>query len=394
MAIEATRKCPFCGNGEADLLKEMLFCHEEGFPFPDRFGVGCCVRCGFIYHCTEAVPEDFRTYYTTQAKYTLAGIGGAGDGRDRVRYEAVFQRIKDFISTDDEVVDIGCGCGGLLGMLRERHFRHLYGIDASPGCVDSLRRLGIDGEVRILEAVEETARRFDVVLLSHVAEHLYDPERLFAGITRMLNPSGVFYVEVPDASRYRDYPAAPFHYFDFEHINHFSRAYLEHLLRRSGFHLLVSGCSTMKIVPDVEYPICFAVGRTGADAASSGAGIVDPELRCSVQDYLEASEARGRAMRIPEHVKNGKMFIWGMGAYGKRLLNTPELKKIGFTAIIDIDPGKQGGTIGGCRICLPEILMRENEPENCVIISSVLYHKQIRRLLQDMGWRGSILNFS
>ena len=42
-----------------------------------------------------------------------------------------------------------------------------------------------------------------------------------AAARSILSVTGKIYIEVPDATRYEDYPFVPFYYFDAEHINHF-----------------------------------------------------------------------------------------------------------------------------------------------------------------------------
>ena len=76
---------------------------------------------------------------------------------------------------------------------------------------------------------------FDLVVLSHVLEHVADLGGAASALSRLVAPDGMVYVEVPDAAHYCDHLVAPFHDFNTEHINHFSLTLLDALLVRHGF---------------------------------------------------------------------------------------------------------------------------------------------------------------
>ena len=96
------------------------------------------------------------------------------------------------------VLDIGCGRGELLELLRAEGVT-ARGVDLDPGMVERCRRKGLDVEladgVSYLEQHESGA--LGAVFASHVIEHLaYDQlERLFELSRRALAPGGLFVTE-------------------------------------------------------------------------------------------------------------------------------------------------------------------------------------------------------
>ena len=83
-----------------------------------------------------------------------------------------------------------------------------------------------------------------------------------------------------------------------------------------------------------------------------------------------------------------KYFLWGLGAYGLKLINSGAFDTWNIAGLIDIDPSKHGKVIRGYRVYGPEIL---HDQENCgVCIISAIYEKQIRQQLTAMGFSGDI----
>ena len=65
-------------------------------------------------------------------------------------------------------------------------------------------------------------------------EHVRDVKPALASLERFMTGRALIYVEVPDASRYAAFAWSPFQDFNSEHINHFSLASLDNLLRQAG----------------------------------------------------------------------------------------------------------------------------------------------------------------
>ncbi len=109
--------------------------------------------------------------------------------------------ICDFVrshSTGSRLLDIGFGHGYLMQLSRAFGFE-VYGIDSSSALVERLRPLFGN---RLHEATIGIDKipwsGFDVVVMSHVLEHLGDLPGVLSDVLRCLNPGGLLYVAVPD----------------------------------------------------------------------------------------------------------------------------------------------------------------------------------------------------
>ena len=95
-------------------------------------------------------------------------------------------------------LDVGCGTGGNLRMLRSQSFTRVAGVDISPDAVRYCRRKGF-GDV-VLGSAQELPfpdESFDVILLTDVLEHVEDDVAALREAGRVLGSRGLLIVTVP-----------------------------------------------------------------------------------------------------------------------------------------------------------------------------------------------------
>jgi SAM-dependent methyltransferase len=134
------------------------------------------------------------------------------------------------------VLDIGCATGALLSRLRDRGWE-TAGVEISTPQADYARReRGLD--VRSLPREENRFPPdfFDLVLASHLIEHLTDPGSLVREVFRILAPGGRFLVTTPNiaglqARIFRGRWRSAI----YDHLYLFSVKTLSRLLLREGF---------------------------------------------------------------------------------------------------------------------------------------------------------------
>jgi SAM-dependent methyltransferase len=93
------------------------------------------------------------------------------------------------------ILDLGCGIGELAEHIQNREF--YFGVDINPYCVDYLNQQKIHAKLGSAYEIPFEAGCMDVVFLSHVLEHLEDPDRAMNEISRVLKPGGLLIIIVP-----------------------------------------------------------------------------------------------------------------------------------------------------------------------------------------------------
>jgi 2-polyprenyl-3-methyl-5-hydroxy-6-metoxy-1,4-benzoquinol methylase len=102
-----------------------------------------------------------------------------------------------------DLLDVGCGGGTLLGLLKQQGFNTL-GVDFSAEAADvAERENGVRVVVGSLEQARFPDRSFAVVTLFHVMEHVTNPRDVLAEVWRILKPGGVMILQVPNIASWQ-----------------------------------------------------------------------------------------------------------------------------------------------------------------------------------------------
>jgi SAM-dependent methyltransferase len=134
-----------------------------------------------------------------------------------------------------KVLDIGCATGALLAKLRDRGW-DCVGVEISPAADYARGERNLDVRSRPLEENHLSGGSFDLVLASHLIEHLNNPALFVAEVHRILAPGGCCMVTTPNiagfqARLFRGHWRSAI----FDHLYLFSIKTLSALLRQSGF---------------------------------------------------------------------------------------------------------------------------------------------------------------
>lgn len=152
------------------------------------FAVAECERCGLAR--TLPVPDvvQYRNGYSmTTCNGSFAG--SAEDAWSRKRAAWIASRARP-----GRLLDVGCNSGNLVAAAAELGFE-AEGIDIDPLATEWGAHLGRPLRTAALEDVDGP---YDVVVLSHVLEHVGDPAATLREVARVLAPGGRAFVFVPN----------------------------------------------------------------------------------------------------------------------------------------------------------------------------------------------------
>ncbi len=133
------------------------------------------------------------------------------------------------------ILDLACGPGNVLHLLKEGGYRNVTGVDRSQEQVDLARQFGF--EVHCADVLEFLAGRrsdTDSIMAFDILEHLTKDE-MFAfldGCATALKPGGTLIIQTPNAES----PwGLSIRYGDITHEQVFAPASLRHVLKVAGF---------------------------------------------------------------------------------------------------------------------------------------------------------------
>lgn len=133
---------------------------------------------------------------------------------ETIRHQVAIENFYDFSQTHNKrVLEIGFGSGQLLARIAEKGAK-CTGVEISRNAIHSFKKRFSERVNFVLGALPNLPFRsikFDLVVVSHVLEHVQDDRKSFKEISRVLKPGGRFILYVPTGFadhplHLRDYP--------------------------------------------------------------------------------------------------------------------------------------------------------------------------------------------
>lgn len=378
------RICPICCCSNGTVLHTQRFLLPEGHLLPNQYDVVNCTNCGFVFADTSANQVIYDRFYAEMSKYenVQTASGGGDKPYDSNRLNQTADDIERILSNNKsaKILDIGCGNGGLIQILKERGYKNVVGLDPSETCVSTMRNKGIEAYHGGLFSKKTIEKTFDLVILSHVLEHIYDLSNAITNVKNYLKPNGLVYAETPNATKYPEYYIVPNYYFDTEHINHFSKLHQQNLFESYGYKLIENNEKEIMVSEKQRYPAVFSVFQFVGIFKKP---IADFSLIDKIKKYIELSGNDNRIEKINKfYLSQAPVIIWGAGNYTLRMLFETNLGKCNILHFIDSDSKKWNQTINGKSILGP---ISDNLQNNDVIICSALFALEIQQQLQKLN---------
>ena len=220
--------CFCCGESAFDVISEI---DRYGFFYP----TGVCRTCGFVQQSTYYDEQTLRLFYE-QYYPRIYGRGTPAD-LHALQRRSRGNRVYDFIHkrlTPRRVLEVGCSAGGVLISFHEGG-SSVFGVDLDPECVAYAQSLGMEAAVGSVDAVP-SGETFDLIILSHVLEHVTEPKTFLANVAAKLSDDGTLYIEVPSLESIRNGACGHdlLRYWQNAHVSHFTMKTLANVCAQVG----------------------------------------------------------------------------------------------------------------------------------------------------------------
>lgn len=273
-----------CGNGGGQLIAER---DRYGLPSPSVL----CRQCGVVRTSPRLTDSSLGAFYDTDYRPLYDGsIGARNDFLElqRARGLNIMHFVTRFLPAGSRVADLGCGAGWTLIPFRDAG-HEVAGCDLGSTYLEAGRTLGLDLRHGDYTTLSDLAP-FNLIILSHVFEHLPNPQELMKGILPLLAADALVYIEVPGL---RGIPMAfgdPLRYFQNAHLWNFDLGTLTATLADYGYRR-VAGNEFIRSVftPD---PTAVAADSGGYDRAVKALALA--ERTRLVSDSLRAAKSATR----------------------------------------------------------------------------------------------------
>ncbi len=193
-------RCPACGDPLFDALfasTDLLYKTTD-----ERFQVVRCQSCGLLRLTPPVSNDRLHAFYPASYWFASGVLTSFEDAyrrfvlRDHIRFV-----LESYNKTPKQgfVLDVGCGGGLLLGMLRERGISVL-GMDFSSQAASlAWQHHSVPVVCATVDKAPLPPAICAVITMFHVVEHLIDPVPHLRAARRLLKKNGRLIIQVPNA---------------------------------------------------------------------------------------------------------------------------------------------------------------------------------------------------
>jgi SAM-dependent methyltransferase len=260
-----TYSCPICYKNRYQIL------FISGI-YINKITISICRHCGLISQNPRRSQKYFNQYYSNKQYYGSyqqeVNINRKPDFCRNTRPVKIYKHINKYLAKTDNILEIGAGLGDNLLYLQKKNYKNVFATDLNKNCQMLLNKRGIEcfeGNLKNYHIYDKN--QYNLIIASHLIEHLVHPERELEQISRMLKKNGMLYVLLPDVTSDN-----PYSQFTLPHIFYFSPETLKDMLTRNGFEIVESFGTT-----DKEQAILCRVSRKLKSA----------HITCSYQEAME-----------------------------------------------------------------------------------------------------------
>lgn len=309
---------------------------------PTEIGFSICPKCGSVCQSPSVSYDDMMTFYSSIAVYTNPGRQDLPSSTKIRDLDEQIQFIKRGIGhLPKSAMQIGSSDGYTLSQFRQAGVERVMGVEPGSASVALAKRLyNIDSIHGTAESFEINTD-FELILLTHVLEHLYEPQVTLEKCRRIQNTPGekFIYVEVPlMASPASLCPG----FFSFEHINYYTKENLIHSLMQASYW-------PVSVVEHFNSNLSPIVGILASTREQHHYDRMNMDVELNRERLIQYRQKEVIYWQSCLNLinaqlqKSQRIYLWGAGIHTCQLIsNTNLLKNYKISGLTDTSPIKWG----------------------------------------------------
>lgn len=205
--MKNTQRCPLCKNDNTEFFLKSHNRHgRHDIDKKDTFRVCRCNICKIVFIADIKINSSYyKKYYDTGYYDSGAGIPESFISKAVTKLEtwSLSQKEAFLLRSVSEkkqklkILDVGCGNGKFLGSLNPQKFEK-YGIEINQEGIKLSRKQGFTIYEKDITEIDFGKKKFDIVTLWHVLEHLLDPIGVFKKVQSILSDDGIVLFATPN----------------------------------------------------------------------------------------------------------------------------------------------------------------------------------------------------
>jgi SAM-dependent methyltransferase len=187
--------CEICEGSEFKLIATKI-----------REGAGQimkCAKCGLLIQNLDWDDNDLKQYYENEYQRTNSLVSDKIQ-TPKERYDSrlltispIFDQIKPLLNKNLKVLEVGCGSGALLSLIKP-HVKKCVGVELYTPFVEFIKEeLEIEAYAEDINQIN-IGDKFDLIISIATLDHLPNPGETLMTMRDYLTESGRLYIEVPN----------------------------------------------------------------------------------------------------------------------------------------------------------------------------------------------------
>ena len=231
-------------NCRCSFKRDLLISTKDYIGFNVRFVL--CLNCGLIRENPRISKDTIEIFYKKYYR-NLRNLKSSNSNdfflqtynKEKERGKTIFKYIKKHTSLKTGVVfDFGTGTGGVLKIFKDAGFE-TFGVDVNDDFVKFGISKGLNLKRGSIEELEEYPKRANLIIASHIIEHLHDLDRYLMELRECLEKNGFLIVLLPGLMNVQYHEENLLSFFFIEHFYYFTLQTLNKILINNGFHLII-----------------------------------------------------------------------------------------------------------------------------------------------------------
>lgn len=231
--------CNLCGDERFAVIGT-----SDRYGFPVRSQI--CLRCGLGCQNPLLTPDACSRFYQTAYRPIISAFKGKEVNPHRVESiekrfageidDLLLSRFID-VGTHRTLLDIGGSVGAVAAHFAQKYRMKATVLDPSETELAEAARRGLSTVHGVLETHDFGDARFDVVLLCKTIDHLFDIDRSFAVMRRLISPNGLLFLDHNDfQALYLAFQSVE-RVVQVDHCYYLFREVVEMFFRKHGFRI-------------------------------------------------------------------------------------------------------------------------------------------------------------
>ena len=221
--------------------------NDELIETKDKYGLKCnfviCKNCGLIrmnpYYTDDFLEIFYSDFYSPIYRNNKYCSDEIFKNMCNIRGEYIINRIKSSINInlrDLKVFEVATGSGGILKAFQNRG-AYVYGCDYDEDFIS----LAKNNNINVIKGDYKVLKRFgkcDILILSHILEHVVEPDIFLNNVSELVSKDGYIYIEIPtlESTAYNlNYTICDF---QSAHVYYFMEFNFIELLKRSNLFIV------------------------------------------------------------------------------------------------------------------------------------------------------------